>query len=141
MGQRPTPFTPKFIPEIQLVAEPHPDDTTADFLSGNKKTPLTGSSQAIRATQTPTFTGVRVFYTRRVIRQSTNPVDNPDAPSRSYIQATGLLQQPSFSTSASPVSGSVNTAPDASVMMVPVNIMHSKCSSRARNTPVSPGTA
>jgi hypothetical protein len=70
MGQRPTPFTPKFIPEIQLLAESHPDGTAADFLSGNKKTPLTGSSQAMRAIQTPTFTGVRVFYTRRYIRQS-----------------------------------------------------------------------
>ncbi|HAJ92942.1 MAG TPA: hypothetical protein DCO71_10080 [Gammaproteobacteria bacterium] len=65
MGQRPTPFTPKFIPEIQLLTEPNPDATAADFLSGNKKTPLMGSSQAIRAIHTPTFTGVRVFYTPR----------------------------------------------------------------------------
>ena len=78
MGQRPTPFTPKFIPEIQLLVESHPDGTAADFLSGNKKTPLTGSSQAIRAIQTPVFTGVRVFYTHSYIRQSTNLADDPD---------------------------------------------------------------
>jgi hypothetical protein len=65
MGQRPTPFTPKFIPEIQLLAKSHPDGTAADFLSGNKKTPLTGSSQATRAIHTPVFTGVRVFYTHK----------------------------------------------------------------------------
>ena len=78
MGQRPTPFTPKFIPEIQLLAESHPDGTAADFLSGNKKTPLTGSSQATQAIHIPTFTGVRVFYTHRDIRQSTNRADGSD---------------------------------------------------------------
>ena len=77
MGQRPTPFTPKFIPEIQSLTESHPDGNAADILSGNKKTPLTGSSQAIRVNHTPAFTGVRVFYTSRGIRQSKNLTGRP----------------------------------------------------------------
>jgi hypothetical protein len=36
MGQRPTPFTPKFINEIQLLIEFHPDGVTANFLFGTK---------------------------------------------------------------------------------------------------------
>ena len=44
MGQRPTPFTPKFIPEIQLFIEFHPDDTASCFLSGNKKPRIRGSA-------------------------------------------------------------------------------------------------
>jgi hypothetical protein len=49
MGQRPTPFTPIFIPEIQILIESRPGGTAVDFQSGNKKTPLTGSSQVTRA--------------------------------------------------------------------------------------------
>ena len=114
MGQRPTPFTPKFIPEIQLGAESHPDDTAADFLSGNKKTPLTGSSQAIWATQTPTFTGVRVFYTRREIRQSTNPVDNPGSPLIVYFPDTAC--KPTWSSKVARMSTSSWFAGDASII-------------------------
>ena len=63
MGQRPTPFTPIFIPETQTLIESHPGDTAVDFQSGNKKTPLTGSSQVTGVPSTPSITGVRVFYT------------------------------------------------------------------------------
>jgi len=72
MGQRPTPSTPKFIPEIQVLVESHPDGTAADFLSGNKKDPAYEVQSGNTGYSTPTFTGVGVFYTLGDIRQSEN---------------------------------------------------------------------
>ena len=85
MGQRPTPFTPSFIPEIQILTESHPDDTAANFLFGNKKPRIRGLARQYGYSRHPQLPEWRVFYTHGKLRQSTAFVGEIDPGKQSEV--------------------------------------------------------